>query len=348
MKTRVWMACLGAGLLAVTGAACSSSAHQTHGPLETTNITVADFPSVNSAGLYIALQQGLFKQQGLNVKIVPNFTSTQVPDTDIETGKADVASSDYVTFLENKFLQNKDLEIIGEGSTLVPDEMGLIGKATSKIQTVPELVGRTVSITAPNDIATLLLDSLLTDNGIPIKGKVPYKYGVPLPAAPALISSGAAVAAPAVQPFVAEAEQQFGESIFADFDQGSTQNFPVQGFAVMRSWAQQNPNTLKAFVTALDEGQQIADSDRAAVEKAIVAPPLSVKKQIATVMPLPEFPLAVDPTRLQRVLSLMVQFGFLPAKDSAYKMSSMVYSGNVAGADGAAPGMDTSAAGTGS
>ena len=51
----------------------------------------------------------------------------------------------------------------------------------------------------------------------------------------------------------------------ADLDQGSTQDFPIQGYAVTADWAKKYPNTLKAFTTALSQGQQIADTDRAAV-----------------------------------------------------------------------------------
>src|SRR5579863_6679734 len=75
----------GACAVALAGAAaCSSGGQGAHGPLETTSITVADFPSVDSAGLYIAEQQGLFRQQGLNVTIVPVFTSSQETVNDID------------------------------------------------------------------------------------------------------------------------------------------------------------------------------------------------------------------------------------------------------------------------
>jgi NitT/TauT family transport system substrate-binding protein len=99
---------------------------------------------------------------------------------------------------------------------------------------------------------------------------------------------------------------------------------------VTQQWAQQHPNTLKAFTTALDQGQQIADTDRAAVEKAIEQPPLKVNKGIAAVIALPNFPTAIEPTRLQRVVNDMIQFGFLPKKDASFQVSSITYSGNLA------------------
>jgi NitT/TauT family transport system substrate-binding protein len=326
--------------LVLTGAACSA-APQSHGPLEKAHIVIDDFPSVDSAGLYIAQQQGLFKAQGLDVTIVPIFTSTQQTVTDIESGKADMSSGDYVTYMDDELRSNARLEIVAEASILQPNQLALFVKNDSDITHLSQLEGKKVSVAGHDDIATLLIDSLLSDNGVP-SSRVILIPGTPLPADPALINKGVFTAAPIPEPFVSEGEQQFGLQELADLDQGGTENFPIQGFAVTQAWARQNPNTLKAFVTALDEGQQIADTDREAVERAIEAPPLKVSPAIAAVIALPDFPTAIDPTRLQRVPSDMIQFGFLPQKDATFKVSSIAYAGNLAdtvGQDG------TSAAG---
>ena len=97
----------------------------------------------------------------------------------------------------------------------------------------------------------------------------------------------------------------------ADLDQGATQDFPIQGYAVTAKWAKQNPNTLKAFTIALSQGQEIADTDRAAVEN-VLAKYLNIDKQSAAFISLPAFPLGVDAVRLQRVVSAMKRFGLLP------------------------------------
>ena len=59
-----------------------------------------------------------------------------------------------------------------------------------------------------------------------------------------------------------------GAELLADFDQGATANFPVEGYVVTKQWAQKYPRTLAAFYKALEEGQQIADTNRGAVEAA--------------------------------------------------------------------------------
>jgi hypothetical protein len=111
----------------------------------------------------------------------------------------------------------------------------------------------------------------------------------------------------------------------ADLDQGSTQDFPIQGYAVTAAWAKKYPNTLKAFTTALSQGQEIADTDRAAVESAIEQY-LHIQKEAAAFISLPTFPLGVDPVRLQRVVSTMTRFGLLP-QGTTFNISGMIIGG---------------------
>jgi len=80
---------------------------------------------------------------------------------------------------------------------------------------------------------------------------------------------------------------------------------------------------LKAFTAALSQGQEIADTNRASVEKAVERY-LGIKPPVAAFISLPTFPLGVDAVRLQRVVSAMVRFGLLPEQDSSFKVSSMI------------------------
>jgi ABC-type nitrate/sulfonate/bicarbonate transport system substrate-binding protein len=95
-----------------------------------------------------------------------------------------------------------------------------------------------------------------------------------------------------------------------DLDQGATAGFPIVGYAVTRAWEQKYPETAAAFLGALERGQAMADSDRAAVERATETF-LGVPPQTAAVMALPGFPLGVDRLRLQRVADAMRRFGML-------------------------------------
>jgi NitT/TauT family transport system substrate-binding protein len=118
----------------------------------------------------------------------------------------------------------------------------------------------------------------------------------------------------------------------ADLNQGATTSFPVEGYVVTKQWAKQNPQTLAAFYRALEEGQQIADTNRAAVEQAMeqLPAPLGLSKQTAALMSLDEYPVSsgpvgtVDKAQLQRVVNVMQQFlGF----DQNFNIDSMLVKG---------------------
>jgi NitT/TauT family transport system substrate-binding protein len=288
--------------------------------LEKASITVGDFPTIDSAGLYIAEMDGLFHDQGLNVtvKFAPTSQSAVAGQ---EAGIYDVSSADYVTYIDSELKASDRLRIIAEASVLRPNQLELLVASHSQINLISELRGKTISVAAPNDIATLLVDSLLSEHGIS-SSQVRFKPGVPLPVAGADVDKGLAAAAPIPEPFVSVDEQNYGLKELADLNQGATENFPIQGYAVTSAWAKKYPRTLRAFVTAITRGQQIADTNRGAVERA-VEKFLRISPETAALIALPEFPLAVDTTQLQRVLDTMVQFGLLPTKDSSFKMATM-------------------------
>src|SRR2546429_3882263 len=205
--------------------------------LEKTDIVVNAFPAIDSAGLYIAQDQGLFAAQGLHVTIAKITTpppSTQDLVDGQEQGQYDISAGDYVTYIEDQLgvgAPKADLRIIAESSFLQPNVLTLLVKGESSISQVSQLKGKTVSVNAPDDIGTLLIDSLLVAHGL-LPRQVRYA-NMPFPAvAPTLIAPNSPVAASfAPEPFVSFGEAKVGLQELADLDQGATQDFPIQGYA---------------------------------------------------------------------------------------------------------------------
>src|SRR5690242_21197676 len=140
--------------------------------LEKTNIVVNAFPAIDSAGLYIAQDEGLFAAQGLHVTIVPVKNpppSTQDLVNGQLHGQYDITAGDYVTYIEDQLgigAPKADLRIIAEASFLQPNALTVLVKGRSQISQVSQLKGKVVSVNAPNDIGTLLMDSLLVAHGL--------------------------------------------------------------------------------------------------------------------------------------------------------------------------------------
>jgi NitT/TauT family transport system substrate-binding protein len=285
--------------------------------LQKTTLNVAVVPAVDSAGFFVALHQGLFAQHGLTIHYTPAVSSDEVIDQQT-AGKYDITGGNYVSYIQHYADDHQQLEIVAEGSVMQQGTQAIYTMPGSKITKLTELKGHTLGINAPLNINYLLAASVLTENGIKL-GQVRFPSApIPFPQMASELAAGKIDAAAMPEPFATAAEQRYGVVELTDLNQGATVQFPIQGYVVTRSWAEQNPGTLRAFLAALTQGQEIADTSRAAVEKAMESldgpPEGQVPPLVAAVMAVNIYPTAIDQVRIQRVADVMYQFGLLHAR----------------------------------
>ena len=212
-------ALLGTGLALVLAAGCSSAGAAYPAAVEKPDLTVAVVPAVDSAGFFVALHEGLFTKQGLNVKFAPAVSSETVV-ADQVSGEYDITGGNDVSYIQAQQDHEADLDIFAEGSVLQPGVMGIYTMPGSPVKTLGDLKGRTVAINAPRNIMYLLAASVLAENGISPAAVhfVVAKDG--FPAMPAELKAGAFAAAAFAEPFGSVAAQADGAVPLADFDQG--------------------------------------------------------------------------------------------------------------------------------
>jgi NitT/TauT family transport system substrate-binding protein len=293
------------------------------------DLNVAVVPAVDSAGFFVALHQGLFAAHGLHVRFIPAVSSETVINAQA-LDRIDISCGNYVSYIQaqENYNQGKrsssadsptvaaNLDIFAEGSVMETGAQGLYVLPDSRIRTLAGLEGKVIGVNAPGNILYLLAASVLADNGLSVSG-VHFAY-YPLPQMAAMLKAGKIDAAVLPEPFASQAEQSMGVTLLADLDQGATVAFPVQGCAVTRQWAAQHPTELAAFRAAFEQGQEIADTDRSAVEQAMesLPTPLGVSRVTAAVMALDSYPTgSVDVVRVQRVADVMQQFLGFPTFD---------------------------------
>jgi NitT/TauT family transport system substrate-binding protein len=325
-KLRIPALALAASLATFLSAGCGASggnsapALQQVGNLEKTTLKVAVLANLDSAGFFVALHEGLFAAEGLHVEYAPAFSDSIIAEQ--AKGQLDITGMNYVSYIQAQVNHVADLHIFAEGSVLQDGADVIMVMPHARAQSLAALKGRILGVNTTANIGYLLVASMLTQEGLkmriaakPAKNAVtlPSDTNFPFPASQPLIS-GQVSAAIMSEPFATQLAEQYGASIIADTNSGATTQFPMVGYAVTKAWAKANPNTLKAFDTALEAGQQIADTDRQAVEAAYVALPQGqgqVDRRTAAIMALSNYPLGVTPVRLQRVADVMKQFGFL-------------------------------------
>ena len=272
------------------------------------DLNVAVVPAADSAGFFVALHEGLFAARGLHVTFIPAVSSeTVIPEQ--AAGRIDVSCGNYVSYIQAQQARQVNLDIFAEGSVMEPGAQGLYTMPGSHIRTLAGLEGKVIGVNAPGNILYLLAASVLADHGLKVSG-VRFAY-YPLPQMAAELKAGKIAAAVLPEPFASQAELSLGVTLLADLDQGATNSFPVQGCVVTKQWAARYPGTLAAFRAAFEQGQEIADTSRPAVEQAMEAlpAPLGLTPVQAAVMALDSYPVGpVDAVRLQRVADVMHQF----------------------------------------
>ena len=311
----------GPGAGAITG-----SLPTNYGPAEQTTLNVGVVPAMDSAGFFVALNEGLFTKEGLKINYSPATSSETAIQQQVK-GQLQVTAGNYVSYIEAVAQQHESLEVVSEGSVMQQGAQTLFVMPSSHITQLSQLKGKLIAVNAPSNIDYLLGVSVLKENGInPDAVKFPngkdsasaqYDDGgaIPFPYMAQDLAKNEVAGAIMPEPFASIAEQQYGAVPLADLNQGATSDFPIEGYVVTKAWAAANPNTLSRFLAALSAGQEIADTDRSAVEKAFEgldgAPKGQVPPQIAAVMSLDGYPIGNNQTQLQRVADVMFQFNLL-------------------------------------
>jgi NitT/TauT family transport system substrate-binding protein len=320
-----------AAILAVGGlAGCSSGATAAaSAQAKATVITIDAVPASEEGGLYVADYEGFFAQQGVTVKIKP-ITGGEAGIPDLQSGQADLVAGNYVSFILAQMAGKFDgkpasMRIIAAGSELEPGSEALYVMPDSRFKTVASLGKHDarVGLNTPNDVGDVMVGALLGNAGYTLKN---IRQVIPAGGFPALLKMLPAGKVDAIwlpQPVGTLAEQEVGAVPLADFDQGSMQNFPFTGYIGTTQWVRTHPSTVAAFLRALAEGQEVADTDREAVESAMERY-TGITPLVADSMSIDSYPLTMDLPELQRVPDSMFQYGLTPGVKSAYQIVNMV------------------------
>ena len=192
------------------------------------------------------------------------------------------------------------MRIIADGSQMQPGNQAVYVMPGSKFKTVADLAKyhAKVAINSVNNVGQVLLGSLFQENGLNPDLKSIKTPILTFPDMITALAKGTINAAWLPEPFGTAAEEGIGAQPLADFDQGSLQNFPIGAYVGTDQWVKAHPDTVAAFLRALKEGQQVADTDRAAVESGVLNKNntgifVPTKLQVST-MTIDTYPLIMD------------------------------------------------------
>jgi NitT/TauT family transport system substrate-binding protein len=290
--------------------ACSSSASPSGasgGKPEKPNLVVGAVPAESNAALYIAQERGFFAAHGLHVKI-ETITSTADIVPDMLHGSIDVAAGQVPGFISAQAAGVGSFRVLANGFALKPGVNELLALKSSGLTSPSQLSGKKIAVNALVGNGPLLTDAVLAKYGV--RPSQVTLVALPFPAMAAALAAHRVNAVYMTEPYVTEAEQQVGAAVLADTDQGTAKNILITAYTVTAAWAQKYPRTAAAYTAAIVEASKIADTNRAALNHALVVS-LHVSPQIASEIATGTFPTAVSSAQLQQVANLMLRFGEL-------------------------------------
>ena len=109
-------------------------------PLRRVNVQLDWVPEPEHGGLYQALARGFYREEGLEVVLVPGGPGAQVMPS-VATGKADIAQADSTTTL---LQQAEGVPLLQFAAVFQDAPLGILVHADSKVQTFADLQGKTI------------------------------------------------------------------------------------------------------------------------------------------------------------------------------------------------------------
>jgi NitT/TauT family transport system substrate-binding protein len=281
------------------------------GALEKPDLKFSLMATTDLAPFWLAVQNGYFRDAGFTFDPQRDVTIAQTGTDSVAklaTGQADIAYSSYAPFFVAQSRGTADIKLVADASSAGPSSCMVVSIPGRKISSVRDMAGARVAITARNTISELLVASALKTKGVDYT-KVKW-VELPFPEMAGALASGAIDAAFVTEPYLSEVRGRVGAMPVFDTAVGPTVELPTAGFGANAEFVAKYPRTVAAFQNVMERATTEAKADRTKVEK-LLQEAAHIDAETARLASLLTFQSTLDPTRIQRVTDLMLEFGMI-------------------------------------
>jgi NitT/TauT family transport system substrate-binding protein len=275
--------------------------------VETNSINFAVLPIIDSLPMYVAQQEGLFEKYKLSVELVPVGSGPE-RDQLLASKQVDGVINEVLTTIMNN-RENSNIQIVRFARAATSDTalFSILASKKSGITTVEGLKGQAIGI-SEGTVIEYLTDRMLQKEGFSADEIV--TVAVPkIPDRLALLSSGELTAGTMPEPVTSLLASQGATVVLAD---NKYPEISHSAIAFRSEFINQNPETVRKFLAAIEEAVQKINADPAKYESTlldnnILPPPLKGKFNV------PQFVTAGVPSveQYQDVLSWAHDKGML-------------------------------------
>src|ERR1039457_4484941 len=174
-----------------------------------------------------------------------------------------------------------NIRILAANSQCGTNTQEVLALPSSGIRNPADLAGKTIAVNVAPNIQTLTIIQTLKSDGVPTGGI--HFVAIPFALMGKALKAHQIDAISEVEPFLTQDMTSLGAQPVLQQCTGPTAGIPLGGYITTAAWADAHPAAALAFQKAVEQGQALAATDRAAVEK-VMPDYMKISKQTAAMV----------------------------------------------------------------
>ncbi len=288
-------------------AACGSSDSESSSSDGPTTVSVATFPFAASAPLFLGMEEGFFKEEGLNIEPDMLISGPEAV-TSVVSHENEIGFSSSVPLIVARS-QGLPIKVVspGELAGKTASEAGsaVVVSSDSPIENGKDLEGKTIGVVALKDIGDVTIKESLSK-----KGADPEKLEfveIPFPEMNAALDSGRVDAAWMIEPFTAQAKANGARVITYNYVE-TEPDLTVAAYFTTEEFSDESPDTVDAFANAMEKSLSYAQSHSDKVRK-LIPTYTEIPSSVAKAMVLPTWRPELNEPSLEHLSELAQKYG---------------------------------------
>jgi NitT/TauT family transport system substrate-binding protein len=322
MRLHRVMGALLAALLMLTGCGDDEDSAPASGENGTTKITVGVLPIGNAAPLYLGMEKGFFREEGLELTPQVAQSGNELVTT-LVSGDSQVAFLGYVPVIVAR-AQGLPLKVVANadnGADTAADEWQVIlSRKGSDIQEPADLEGKTIAVNALRGVAEVGLKAALEAEGVDPDSIELLE--IPFPEMPAALEGRRVDAIWGVEPFLTQALGAGAQEVLAPYP-SLGKAFPNGTYATTDDYLAQNADVMERFTRAMNRSSEYA-TENPDEARAVIPTFTQIPEAVAQEMRLPLWPTEIDRAQLEDLIGYTQKYGII---DETFPVDEMIWEG---------------------
>jgi NitT/TauT family transport system substrate-binding protein len=296
-------------LSALVGASCGGGDDDGGGGQGMTSVRVGVIPITPVAPVYLGVEQGFFKREGLRVEPVPAQGGAAIVPA-VQSGEQQFGFSNSVSLMIAQ-TQGLDVRVVSPGEAAPADReednSAVMVLPASDVRRPQDLEGAKIGVNTLKNIAGLTIEASLEKMGVDTA--TIDLVEVPFPEMLSATKSGEIDAGFFNEPFTSAAEGAGLRTIVNPYTQ-TAPDLPIAPYFTTQQYIDDNPKVVAAFQRAMERATRYANENPDELRRILTTyteiPPETVKK-----IGLPHLTSELQPEHYEQLADIALELGYV-------------------------------------